>query len=169
MGRHSLLGPSWSPDPKRCSTFSTVSNTYASITFERPCVPPKTHRIWNGRQPPDRLPLSFWRYAWPFKSYNGVNISTFHVHAAPFGIRTRRPPGKLMQVNVRRWIGKPPCLASREGRRRPSLAHAALGMPLAARPCRRRFSVALSPRMTGSRRPELTCAQKARRWVSKRR
>ena len=75
-------------DPKNCSTFSAVSNTYASIIFKRPCVPPKTHRIWNGRQPPDRLPLSFWRYAWPFKSYRGVKIITFHLHAAPFGIRT---------------------------------------------------------------------------------
>ena len=80
--------PGRSLDPKRCSVNVKSYNLHTSVTFERSCVPPKTHRIWNGRQPPDRLPLSFWRYAWPFKSYRGVKIITFHLHAAPFGIRT---------------------------------------------------------------------------------
>ena len=65
------------PDPKRCSTRSAVTNTKSYLTFEWPCVPPKTHRIWNGGKAPDLLPLSFWRYAWPFKSYRGVKIQLF--------------------------------------------------------------------------------------------
>jgi hypothetical protein len=42
-------------DPKRCSVNVKSYNLHTSVTFERSCVPPKTHRIWNGRQPPDRL------------------------------------------------------------------------------------------------------------------
>ena len=77
------------PGPKRCSTDSAVSNTYDSVTFERPCVPPKTHRIWNGGQAPDRLPMSFRRYAWPFKSYRGVKIQlfTFTLHLLGPGVQ----------------------------------------------------------------------------------
>ena len=78
-----------------CRLFSYSWNALCKRTpyrfeFERPSVPPKTHRIWSGRPAPDRLPLSFRRYAWPFKSYRGVQIITFHIHAAPFGIRTPR-------------------------------------------------------------------------------
>ena len=78
----------WSPDPKRCSVKVKGHHLHTSVTFEQPCVPPKTHRIWNGRRAPDRLPMSFWRYAWPFKSYRGGTMMPFHFHAAPFGIRT---------------------------------------------------------------------------------
>ena len=101
--------PTVTPGPKRCSTDSAVSNTYDSVTFERPCVPPKTHRIWNGGQAPDRLPMSFRRYAWPFKSYRGVKIQlfTFTLHLLGPGVSSLcAETGSRCNVSVRGcWDG----------------------------------------------------------------
>ena len=36
-----------------------ISHKYSSVTRHPECIKPKTHRIWNGRRAPDRLPMSF--------------------------------------------------------------------------------------------------------------
>ena len=65
-------------------------------------VPPKTHRQSIGRLPPVPNPMSFWRYAWLFKSYRGVKMMPFHFHAAPFGIRTPFPSYRVPQLAATR-------------------------------------------------------------------
>ena len=56
-----------SPDPKWCSVKVKSSYFHTSVTFERPCVPPKTQRQSIGQLLPVPNPISFRRYAWPFK------------------------------------------------------------------------------------------------------
>ena len=63
-----------SPDPKRCSVNVKSTDIHTVVTFERPCVPPKTQRQSIGRLPPVPNPMSFRRYAWPFKSYRGIGV-----------------------------------------------------------------------------------------------
>ena len=41
---------------------------------------------------PDRLPLSFQRYAWPFTSYRGCNFDTFHQSSSHIGSPTATTP-----------------------------------------------------------------------------
>ena len=65
---------SMSPDPKRCSVNVKSTDIHTVVTFERPCVPPKTQRQSIRRLPPVPNPMSFRRYAWPFKSYRGIGV-----------------------------------------------------------------------------------------------
>ena len=69
---------------------SAVSNAKSVLTRYLLGYKRKTHRIWNGRRAPDRLPHSFSFVAQQLKSYRGVKIQvfTFTLHLLGSGVCT---------------------------------------------------------------------------------
>ena len=74
--------------PICASLILPVSGTKSSISHEWSEFPQRTHRIWNGGLPPDRLPQSFWAELTPLSRYGMVKLHTFHKRGAHIGRST---------------------------------------------------------------------------------